>query len=103
MRTLDTAQVQDGILANRRISRFNQTAYNRTAYIYNGSLATGLLRGPLNPLANPNLTRYPADNAFVDIAVASPALLKLAVRRRVKGSRELREATRSLTQRVVKE
>ena len=55
-------QVESGPFAWQFIPYFNDELYSSTAYIYNGSSTTGLLRGATNANSNAYLTRYPVKN-----------------------------------------
>ncbi|WIA14551.1 hypothetical protein OEZ85_003068 [Tetradesmus obliquus] len=56
--------VKDGIFGWRQIRRFNWEVYDEYAPIYNGSLATGLLRTPDSTLNSTFVTRFPVSNLF---------------------------------------
>jgi hypothetical protein len=49
---------------------FDIDSYSDTAWIYNGSLTTGLLRGADNPNPNLFLTRYPVENIPLAVSVS---------------------------------
>lgn len=56
--------VKDGIFGWRQIGKFNWEVYGEYAPIYNGSLATGLLRTPDSTLNSTFVTRFPVYNLF---------------------------------------
>jgi hypothetical protein len=54
--------VKDGIFAWRQVGKFNWEVHREYAAIYNGSLATGLLRSPTSALNSTYVTRFPVSN-----------------------------------------
>ncbi len=54
--------VVDGMLGGLRVSPYPWFKFKSTAYIFNGSATTGLMRSHTDANTNPYLTRYPAAN-----------------------------------------
>ncbi len=64
----------DGAFAGLKISKFDNKTYSGVSSIYNGSLATGLLRGSTNSDANAYLTRFPTpDNGLFQLVSRQPS------------------------------